>query len=324
MKRFKSQWLKVCLLGAMLSLAAQAFAQSYPTKPVKLLIPYGPGGAVDMMGRTIGKAMQDLNGQPYIVENKGGAGGIIAANEVSRATPDGYTILFGATGQISIAPAVHGAKLGFDPLKDLIPVSLVATTPYVLVTTMGLPVNSVAELIEHGKKSKINFASAGNASADHLAGELFNKMAGLSSAHVPYKGAGQALGDLVAGHVQYEFVSPLPAMPLVEGNKLRLLAVTGRERSTAMPKVPTVAETVPGFEVTPWYGFFVPGNTPPAVVAKIASDLQKVIASDEVQQAFRKRGLDPTTNTPQEFAAFLRADLAKWAELAKSAGVKPE
>lgn len=317
---------RIAFLLAALTLTGQAGAQAYPSRPVKLMVPYAAGGAVDMMGRLIAKEMTALNGQPYVVENKGGAGGAIAAAEVAHAQPDGYTILIGATGPNVIAPAVYGATVGFDPLKDLLPISLIATTPYVLVTNNSLPVKTVPELIAYAKAQagKMNFASAGTGGPDHLAGELFKQMAGLSVVHVPYKGAGPALTDLMAGQVQFSFVSPLPSMPLVEAGKLRLLAVTGKERSPAMPSVPAVAETVPGFEVAPWYGFFVPAGTPPAVVAKISADVRKVIASDEVQQALRKRGIDPVTNSPQEFSAFVRADLAKWTKIVKDAGVKPE
>jgi tripartite-type tricarboxylate transporter receptor subunit TctC len=322
----KKRFLRWSLAGAALLLGVQALAQTYPSRPVKLLIPYAAGGAVDIMGRVIAKELGELNGQAYVVDNKGGAGGAIAAAEVAHAPPDGYEILIGATGPNSIAPAVYGDKVGFDPIKDLIPVSLIATTPYVLVTNNALPVKSVAELIAHAKAEpgKLNYASAGTGGPDHLAGELFKRMAGISATHVPYKGSGPALSDLMAGQVQYEFVSPLPAMPLVEAGKLRLLAVTSKERSKALPNVPAVSETVPGFEVAPWYGFFVPARTPPAIVARISADVRKVIARDEVQQALRKRGLDPVTNTPQEFGAFVRADLTKWAKIVKDAGVKAD
>ena len=318
--------LLLCLLVAVLSPASRALAQTYPGKPVKLVIPYATGGALDIMGRIIAKEFQEINGQPYVVENKGGAGGVVAAVEVSHAPADGYTLLLGAIGPISIAPAVYGASVGFDPSKDLLPISLIATAPLVLVTNMALPVRSVSELIAYSKtrSGKINYASAGTGGPDHLAGELFKSMAGISAEHIPYKGSGLALTDAIGGHVQYLFVSPLPAMPLVESGKLRLLAMTGKERSPAMPTTPTVSETLPGFEVAPWWGFFVPAGTPPAIVAKIAGDVRKVIARDEVHQSMRKRAIEPVTNTPQQFAAFLRADMAKWATIVKNAGVKPE
>jgi tripartite-type tricarboxylate transporter receptor subunit TctC len=311
--------------GAALG-SGPAFAQSYPNKVVKLLVPYAPGGAVDIMARLMAKELATLNGQPYVVDNKGGAGGAIAAAEVAHSAPDGYTILVGATGPNAIVPALYGSRARFDPLKDLIPVSLVATTPYVLVVNPALPVKSVAELIAYAKtqSGKLNFSSAGTGGPDHLAGELFKQLTGVQATHVAYKGSGPSLSDLVAGQVQYSFVSPLPAMPLVEAGKLRLLAVTGRQRSAAMPSVPTVAETVPGFEVTPWYGFFVPAGTPQAIVAKIAADAAKVVANPDVQNALRQRGLDPQTNSPAEFDALLRKEIPKWTGLIKDAGLKPD
>lgn len=322
----RSTILRAGLAVCALALAPQAFAQAYPSKVVKLMVPYAPGGAVDMMGRLIAKEMSAMNGQPYVVENKGGAGGGIAVAEVARSAPDGYTILIGATGPNVIVPAVYGAAAGFDPIKDLVPISLLATTPYVLVSNPTLPVKNVAELIAYAKaqSGKVNYSSAGSGGPDHLAGELFKQLTGLDVVHVPYKGAGPSLVDLMAGQVQYTFVSPLPAMPLVESGKLRLLAVTGRQRAPAMPSIPTVAETVPGFEIAPWYGFFVSAGTPPAIVNKILADVRKVVATDEVQQALKKRGIDPQTSSPSEFSAFVRADLAKWSRIVKDANVKPE
>lgn len=322
----RSTILRAGLAVCAMALAPYAFAQAYPNKVVKLMVPYAPGGAVDMMGRLIAKEMSAINGQPYVVENKGGAGGGIAVAEVARSAPDGYTILIGATGPNVIVPAVYGAAAGFDPLKDLVPISMLATTPYVLVANPTLPVKNVAELIAYAKaqSGKVNYSSAGSGGPDHLAGELFKQLTGLDVLHVPYKGAGPSLVDLMAGQVQYSFVSPLPSMPLVESGKLRLLAVTGRQRAPAMPSIPTVAETVPGFEIAPWYGFFVSAGTPPAIVNKILADVRKVVATDEVQQALKKRGIDPQTSSPSEFSAFVRADLAKWSKIVKDANVKPE
>ena len=322
----RSDLLRTGLAAFAMLLAPQVFAQAYPIKAVRLMVPYAPGGAVDMMGRLIAKEMSALNGQPYVVENKGGAGGGIAVAEVARSAPDGYTILIGATGPNVIVPDVYGAAAGFDPIKDLVPISLLATTPYVLVANPSLPVKNVAELIAYAKaqSGKMNYASSGSGGPDHLGGELFKQLTGLNVVHVPYKGSGPALVDLVAGQVQYTFVSPLPSMPLVESGRLRLLAVTGKQRVAARPSIPTVAETVPGFEIAPWYGFFVSAGTPPAIVNKILADVRKVVASDEVQQALKKRGIDPQTSSPSEFGDFVRSDLAKWSKIVKDAGVKPE
>lgn len=320
----KLKFMAACACAIGLTLGLPAHARPYPDRSVKLVVPYAAGGAVDMMGRVIAKEMQALTGQAYVIENKGGAGGAIAAAAVAHAVPDGYTILIGATGPNVIGPAVYGPSVGFDPLKDLIPVSLIATTPYVLVTNLALPVKNVSDLVSYIKQhpGKLNFASAGTGGPDHLAGELFKITAGLNATHVPYKGSGPALTALMSGQVQYEFVSPLPAMPLVEAGKLRLLAVTSAHRSAAMPNVPTVAESLPGFEVTPWYGFFVPAGTPPQIVADINKQVRTVMAKPQVQKLLRQRGLDPVTDTSAQFKTFVEAELGKWKSVVKNAGVK--
>ncbi len=301
-------------------------AQDYPSRPIRLVIPYATGGAVDIMGRAIAKELTEIAGQPVVVENKGGAGGALAAVDVAQSKPDGHTIFFGATGPLAIVPFVQ-SKVGFDPIKDFAPVSLVATTPYVLVVNNDLPVKSVADLIAlaKSKPGALNFASAGTGGPDHLAGELFKQSAGLQVQHVPYKGAGPALTDLVAGQVQFEFVSPLPAMPLVESRKLKLLAVTTPKRSAAIPDTPTVAESgLPGFDVTPWYGFLLPAGASPEVVKRVHADLVKVMSRDTIRESFTKRGLDPVTNTPEQFGAFIKAEVDKWGKVVRDAGVKAD
>lgn len=326
MKRIKTWLGQLALAGLLVSAGLQAVAQGYPARPVKITIPYAAGGAVDIMGRVLAKELGELNRQAYIVDNKGGAGGAIATAEVAHAPPDGYQILLGATGQLSIIPAAYTSNIGYDPIKDFVPISLIATTPYVLVVNPALPVKSVAELIAYAKAhpGALNFASAGTGGPDHLAGELFRGMTGISAQHVPYKGSGPALNDVMSGQVQYEFVSPLPAMPMVEAGKLRLLAVTSKDRSPALPDVPAVAETVPGFEVTPWYGVFLPAGASKELVAKVYDDIRTVMAREQVQRALSSRGLQPTTNTPEEFAAFVRTEGEKWSNIVKNAGVKIE
>lgn len=315
------------LAGGLLSLCGVAAAQAdYPSRPIRMVIPYAVGGAVDIMGRAIAKELTTLYGQSVIVENKGGAGGALAAVDVARAPADGYTLFFGATGPLAIVPVVQ-SKVAFDPIKDFTPVTLVATTPYVLVVNNNLPVKTVADLIAlaRSKPGTLNFASAGTGGPDHLAGELFKLSANLQMQHVPYKGAGPALADVVAGQVQMEFVSPLPAMPLVEAGRLRLIAVTTPQRSAALPQTPTVAESgLPGYDVTPWYGFLVRSGTPPALVRRIHGDLLKVMAKDDLRDSLKKRGLDPRTTTPEEFSVFLAAEVAKWGKVVRDANVQAE
>lgn len=309
-----------------LGLGADARAQTYPAKPVRIVVPYAAGGAVDIFTRLMAKELGALNEQPFVVDNKGGAGGAIAAAEVAGAAPDGYTLLMGATGPNAIVPAVYGAAAGFDPLKNLAPVTLLASMPYVLVVHPALPVHSVAELVDYtrAQAGKLNYASSGNGGPDHLAGELFKQLARVSVVHVPYKGSGPALMDVAAGQVQYTFTSPLVAMPLAESGKVRVLGMTGRQRSAALKDVPAIAETLPGFELSSWYGFFVPANTPSAVIDKLNRDVQKIYASEEFRQNLKKRGVDVQASTPEALGQHLRGELAKWSKVVKDGGIKPD
>lgn len=316
-------------LGALLAVASlpvtRAFAQSedYPNRAIRFVVPYAAGGAVDIMARAIARDLTMAVGQSVVVDNKGGAGGAIAAREVAHATPDGYTVLVGAAGPNAIAPAVQ-SNVGFDPIRDFSPVSLIATSPYVLVIDPALPVKTVPELIAYAraKPGQLNFASSGTGGPDHLAGELFAQMTGIAATHIPYKGGALALADLAAGRVQWEFISPLPAMPMVEAGKLRLIAVTSATRVSVMPAVPTVAESVPGFEVTPWYGLFLPGGARAAIVQRLNVELHRVMASDELRRVFVSRGLEPRTSTSDEFASFVRQEFERWTGIVRKAGIK--
>ena len=302
-------------------------AQSdYSNKPLRMLIPYAVGGAVDIMGRTIAKGLTDLTGQSVIVENKGGAGGALAAMDVVRSPADGQTLFFGATGPLAIVPFVQ-KSVNFDPIKDFRPVTLIATTPYVLVINNNVPATSVSELIvlAKAKPGTLNFASAGTGGPDHLAGELFKLSAMLQMQHVPYKGSGPALADLVAGQVQLQFVSPLPAMPLIKSGRIRLLAVTSSQRSSALPDTPTIAESgLPGYDVTPWYGFLVKVGTPDLIVQRLHDDLVTVMSIPEVKATFTKAGLDPQTGSPSEFASFIASEVKKWGKVVRDANVQAD
>jgi tripartite-type tricarboxylate transporter receptor subunit TctC len=314
-------------VGALLlGCAFGAFAQQYPAKPVRIVVPYAPGGAVDIFARLMAKELTVLNGQSYVVENKGGAGGALAVVEVMRSPADGYTLLLGATGPNTIVPAVYGAAAGFDPLKDLAPVSLLASMPYVLVTRPDLPVKNVADLLAYARKNdgKLNYASSGNGGPDHLAGELFKQLGHVNVVHVPYKGSGPALADLVGGQVQYTFTSPLVAMPLVDSGKLRVLGMTGRRRSAALPDIPAIAETLPGFELASWYGFFVPAGTPTAIIGRINGDVRKIFLSQDLREMLKKRGVDAQASSPEELNSFVRSELAKWSKVVKDGNVRPQ
>lgn len=304
------------------SLTVPATAADYPNKPIRLIVPYAPGGATDIVARALSKEFQVRTGQPLVVDNRGGAGGILAAELAAHAPADGYTIFFGATGPLAIGPAVYG-KVEFDTRKDFAPITLLANTPYVLVVNPALPANSVAELIAllKAKPGQLNYASSGTGGPDHLGSEIFAQMTGTKSVHVPYKGSGPALADLVAGQVQYQLVSPVPSMPLVKSGHLRVLAVTGSSRSPAMPDLPTVAETVPGFDVTPWYGLLAPAGTPDAVIQFIYQEVADIIAKPEMRQYMLDQGLEPKTMKPAEFGAFLDREVDKWSDVVRRAKV---
>jgi tripartite-type tricarboxylate transporter receptor subunit TctC len=303
-----------------------ALAEAYPAKAVKIVVPYAPGGAVDMFARLIAKELSTLNGQPYIVDNKGGAGGAIAASEVAKSAPDGYTLLLGATGPNAIVPAVYGAATSFDPVKDFAPVTLLASMPYVLVVNNELPVHSVADLIAYAKArdGRLNYGSSGTGGPDHLAGELFKQLAHVNVLHVPYKGSGPALADLAAGHVQYLFTSPLVAMPLVEAGRVRVIGMTGRRRSAALPNVPAIAEVLPAFELSSWYGFFAPAATPGAVVSRINSDVHRIYKSQAVRDMLAARGVQIQASTPEEFSEYVKSELARWSRVVHDAGIKAQ
>lgn len=312
-------WAVALLIGGSFN----ATAQQYPSKPVKLVVPYAPGGAVDIFTRLIAKELNSVNGQPYIVENKGGAGGVVAISEVVRSAADGYTILLGATGPNTIVPPVYGPAAGFDPLKDLVPVTLLASMPYVLVVKRTMPVKNVKEFIAYVQKNQatMNYASSGTGGPDHLAGELFKQLAHVDVTHIPYKGSGPALADLAGGRVDYTFTSPLVAMPLAESGKVRVLGMTGPERSALLPGLPAIAETLPGFSLVSWYGFFVPAGTPKAIVQKINADVRKIYASQAFRENLKKRGVQIQSSTPEAFGTFVREELKKWTKVVKDGNI---
>ncbi|MGE0797228.1 MAG: Bug family tripartite tricarboxylate transporter substrate binding protein [Lautropia sp.] len=315
------------ITGAALAVPAfRAHAQPYPAKPIRLLVPYAPGGAVDIFARLLARELGVLNGQPYVVENKGGAGGALAAAEVARAPADGYTILFGATGPNAIVPAVYGSASGFDPLKDLLPVTALASMPYVLVVHPSLPLRSAGDLLAYARANpgKLNYASSGNGGPDHLAGELFKQLGNVSAVHVPYKGSGPALADLAGGQVQYLFTSPLVAMPFAEAGKVRVIGMTARQRSPSLPDIAAIAEALPGFELSSWYGLFVPAGTPAAIVERINADARRILTSPEFRGTVTKRGVELQASTPEEFGVYVRSEVARWSKVVKDAGIRPE
>ena len=306
-------------LGLAVSAAAQA--QAYPSKSVRLVVPYPPGGPTDIVARVIGQKLSEQTGQQFIVDNRAGAGGNIGAEAVARSPADGYTLLIATT-----AHAINMSlfkKLGYDTLKDFAPVTLLTYGPLVIVAHPSLPVQNVGELIAlaKAKPGAINFASSGNGQSTHLSGELFNTMAGVKMTHIPYKGSAPALTDVMGGQASLMFDTMLSAMPFVKAGKLKALAVTSATRSPAAPDLPTVAESgIPGFETFAWNGVLVPLGTPKEVVARLSAELKRAMEAPEVKEKFSAQGFAAAWNTPEAFGTFLQAEVDKWSMVVKASG----
>ena len=305
--------------------SALSFAQdAYPTKPVKIIVAYPAGGANDIVARTIGQQLSQDLGQPVVIENKSGAAGTIGADAAAKSPPDGYT-LFMAAGAHTLAPSLH-AKLPYDIVQDFQPISLAALGTYLLVVHPSVPAKSVKELIElaKAKPGALNFASSGAGAPPHLAGVMFQKLAGVTLNHVPYRGDTPAIADLVAGHVQLAFLSIQPLIPQVKSGALRGLAITSAKRSPAID-LPTVAESgLPGYDIGTWWGLLAPAKTPRPIVERLAASMRKATAVPSVRERFAAGGNVASSNTPEEFAAMIRSEVGRYRELASAAGVKAE
>lgn len=305
---------------------AAAHGQAYPTKPIRLVIGLGAGGPSDVMARTVAKALGDRLGQPIVVENKTGAGGNIATDLVAKASPDGYTLLFGSTGSLAVAPTLY-RKLPYDPIKDLAPVGLVANLPLVLVVPTSLPVHTMGDLVNlaKSKPGQLNYASAGTGATTHLAMELVKTTAGIDIRHVPYKGTAAAIPDLVSGQVQMVLDGWSGTEPLVKAGKLRQIAVAIDKRLAIAPDLPTIAESgFPGFNASPWYGVLAPAATPKEIIAKLSAELAIVMASPAVKEKFASLGMEPLTSDPEQFAAFVKSENTKWAKVVQQSGAKAD
>jgi tripartite-type tricarboxylate transporter receptor subunit TctC len=308
----------ILLVGA---LAAQA--QAFPDRPVRLVVPYAAGGSTDVIARALGHELSEMWGQPVVIDNRPGAGTIIASEIVAKSAPDGYTLLVSTTS-FTILPSLT-TKLPYDPDKDFEPITLINTTPLVLVVNPSVPARSVKELIALAKASpgRLNFGSAGSGGSNHLAGELFNAMTGIRMVHVPYKGNAPALNDLVGGHVDVVFNGLTSAIPLIKAGKLRPLAVTSLTRAGALPDLPTLDELgLKGFRAVAWNALSAPARTPKAVIAKISADAQKVLHTPGLVERLKAEGSDPVGNSPEQFAAFLRDESATWKKVIQFAGIQ--
>jgi len=316
-------------LSAALALSAPhaaAAAEPYPARPVRFVVAFPPGGGTDIIARSIAQKLGERLGQQVLVDNRPGAGGNIGTDIVAKSSPDGYTLLMGSAGPLAINASLF-ARMPFDPIKDLAPVTLAASTPNVLVVHPSLPAATVRELIALAKArpGEINFASSGHGTPAHLAGELFNSMAGVKLIHVPYKGAAPALADLLGGQVQLMFSTMPPALPHVKDGKLRALAVTSLKRSPAAPDLPTVDEiALPGFEANTWHGVVVPAGTPGAIVARLNREIVAILHLPDVVERLSGQGAEALGSTPEEFAAYIKSESVKWAKVVRDSGAKAE
>ena len=312
----------LCLSFSLAGIAGAAEAP-YPIKPIRFLVPFAPGGGNDYIARLIGGKLSEAWGQQVVIDNRPGAGGNIAAETVARSAPDGYTI-FLFNSATAIAPSLY-KKLAYDPLKDFEPVTLIATSPFALVVHPSTPAQSVKELIALAKTKPggITYASGGNGSSTHLAGEQFRQMAGITMTHIPYKGAGPAFVDLIAGQVTMYFSSIPPALPHIKSGRVRALAVSSEQKTQLLPELPTIAESgVPGYESAASYGLVAPTRTPAAIVNKLNTETAKILKDADVRSRFVSQGLDIAGGTAQEFNRYMRVEIGKWAKVIKASGAR--
>ena len=312
-----------CVIVVSLIAAQAAAAQSYPVRPIRLVVPYPPGGPTDFVGRTVGQKLSQFLGQQVVVDNRPGAGTIIGSELVARAAPDGYTILFGTGGGTFLAPLIL-PNVPYDPLRDFAPVTMLVQSPQVLVTHPSVAARSIAELVTlaKSKPGALNFASVGTGTSPHLGGELFQALTGTKIVHVPYKGTAPALTDLISGQVQMMFSSMPTVLAHVKAGRLRLLGTGGTKRSAVIPDTPSISEVVPGFELITWYGIFAPARTPTSIVRRLNTEIVKVLNDSESRDRLTAQGLEPAPMTPEELKRYTEQDTIRWARLIKAAGMK--
>jgi tripartite-type tricarboxylate transporter receptor subunit TctC len=316
-----ARWLALLLC----SLCICASAQEYPARPVRFILPFPPGGGTDILGRVIAERLSANLGQPVVVENRGGAGGNVGAEAAARSSPDGYTLVLAAPS-LAISPSLY-SKLNYDPLKDFAPVSLVATVPNVMITDPSVEAKTLQEFIAlaRSRPGAMNFGSGGSGTSNHLAGELFNIVTGAKLVHVPYKGVNLAMQDVLSGRVQLVFIGIPAALPHIKAGRLRALALVAPQRSPALPDVPTIAEAgLKDFEVTTWYGVLAPAGTPRPIVMRLNAELVKIMHAPDTKERLAGIATDPHTSTPEEFAAYLKQEIAKWGDVVRKANLKAD
>jgi len=314
------------LIAALGAIAVDTLAQSYPSRAIRYIVPFAPGGGQDTVARQLSPRLTEALGQSVVIDNRPGAGAIIGTEIAAKSAPDGYTIFMASNTTHAINPHLH-QKLGYDPIRDFAAVSQIASLANILVVHPSLPARTLEQLtaLAKSRPGELHFGSPGNGSPAQLAGVMYNQAAGVQTVHVPYRGSGPALTSLLSGETQLMFGSMTSAIPLVKSGRLRALAVTGGKRSGAVPEVPTVAESgYPGFEATTWYGIAVPAGTPPAIVARLHADIVKVLAIPDMRAAFEAQGAEPVGNSPAEFAAYIAAELKRYAKIVRDSGMRAD
>jgi tripartite-type tricarboxylate transporter receptor subunit TctC len=303
-----------------------AWGQSYPNRPVRIIVPWPPGQATDIAARVVAEKLQQQLGQPFVADNRPGAGGSIGTDAVAKAAADGYTLLAASSGPISIMPNLQ--KVPYDPLKDLQPVSLIAMAPFALVTHPSFPAKNAAEFVAlvRANPDKYTFSSSGTGATAHLVSELFNSMAGLKARHVPYKGSAPALSDLMGGQIDYTLETVASLAGHIKAGRLKVLGVTSGKRTAALPEVPTLAEAanIPGYDIGAWIGYAAPPGTPKEVTAKLSAEIAKAMQAPDLKERYLSLGMDPASNTPEEMTSFLRSEQARYGSIIKNANIKVE
>ncbi|MCE9642315.1 MAG: tripartite tricarboxylate transporter substrate binding protein [Betaproteobacteria bacterium] len=316
--------LHFCALSLVLSHAG-AHAQEYPTKPIRMIVGFAPGGGTDTTARAISAKLGELVGHQVIIDNRAGAAGNIATEMVAKANPDGYTLLLGTIAALAINPSLYRTKLPFDSVKDFAPIIQAVDSTNILSVHPSVPVGTVKELIALAKTKSLNYGSSGVGGTGHLAGELFDTMAGTKMTHVPYKGGGPAMIDLVGGQVQLVYATAASAVPMIKATKIKGIAVTTIKRSALMPNIPTIAESgLPGFDANNWYGLLAPAKTPRAIVMRLNTEVTKVLAMPDVKDFLFNQGLDPAPGTPEKFGAYIKSEMTKWAKVVKDSGARAD
>jgi tripartite-type tricarboxylate transporter receptor subunit TctC len=316
---------QLILGAALLAATTVAAAQNYPQRPVRFVVPYAPGGSTDTLARSMGGKLSELLGQQVVVDNRPGANGDIGMSIVAKAPPDGYSIVLGYIANLAIGPSLY-AKMPYDPVKDFATITQVAGASNIFVTHPSLPAKNFKEFIGYVKANpkKVSFASAGVASVGHLTGELLNDMAGIDMQHVPYKGSGQAISDLVGGHIKVMISGMASTLPHVRSGKLVGIVTTGLKRTPATPDIPTISETYPGFESSSWFGVLAPAGTPKPIISRLNADIHKSLQDPAVAKRLAGVGFEITYGTPEQFSAYIQSEIKKWARVVKISGAKPE